>query len=371
MSCKVLVAGYGSAGQYVVDFLLKDHRISEIEEIHIMSRKSEEEVSPRLTISKIASGLSERYIPLIYHQCDFNDVSHMAEIIESVSPKVIIYTGRYVSGIKYGSLSYPHEIGYGVWMPLSFPYIYKLMRAVKMTTCHDVKVINTSFPDGVNYLLGQNNLAPYCGAGNINHLIPRIKYAVNKLTGCNFNKIEVNLVCAHYVNTYVSKEGTNKGGDFSLQVTCDDQSVLLTEDILKYCKDNSAGGQIRNQMIATDCAEITRLLVSENDKFEGESIHVPGLNGRPGGRRCVLRDHDLIGDTSWGLEESHIDSINIQGLYKDGVTIIDGKLGFTDEARDKMKEVYNIDYPSSALQVNEIQDFADELVYKLKEVINK
>lgn len=374
---KILVAGYGSAGQYVMDFILKDHRISQIEEIHVMSRKSETEVTPRIDISRVSAGLSERFIPIIYHQCDFNNVESMTQIIYEVSPEVIVYTGRYASGLKYGEFSYPNNIGYGVWMPMSFPYIYKLMKAVEMSGV-STKVINTSFPDGVNYLLSQINLSPYCGAGNINHLIPRIKRAASEMYRVPVNEVTVKLACAHYVNTYVSKEGSERKGASLIKVSHGNRVLINDEsfyrqdprkkELFSRCKDNSAGGQIRNQMIATDCAEIVRILLNK-DSYDKEIIHIPGINGLPGGRTCIGTCGMLIPEElSWSFGE--INEINLIGLKNDGVVIVDDGICFTQEVIDKMKSVFNLEYPSK-LKINDIQSFADEIYSKLKEVVKK
>lgn len=374
---KVLIAGYGSTGQYVVDFLLKDHRINNLDAIHIMSRKTNHEVGPRLTISKIAAGISKRYIPLIYHCCDFNNIVSMSNILSSVRPDVVVYTGRYASGLKYGAFSYPHDIGYGVWMPMSLPYIRNLMIAVKDSGI-DTKVVNTSFPDGVNYLLDQEGLSPYCGAGNINHLIPRIKYASDSWGDPKYT-YDINFVCSHYVNTYVSKEGTDRGAPSLLRIRLHDEKghdLFLINDknlqdqdsfknhLFDYCRDNSAGGQIRNQMIATDCAEIVRILLGREslDPSEGQ-IHLPGYKGLPGGFRVNLVSDTI--DSCWSISE--VCKVGEEGLRRDGVFIKDKKLHFTQINRDKMKEIYHIDYPEN-ISVCDIQKFADEISSKLKEV---
>lgn len=367
---KVLVAGYGSAGQYVVDFLLKDHRIevpSCLSEIHIMSRKPFSEINPRLEISRVAAGISERYVPLLYHQADFDDHDRMVEVLQEVDPDVIVYTGRFASGLKYGAFSYPQGIGYGVWIPLSLVYITKLMKAVKASGI-ETKVINTSFPDGVNYYLNSLGLAPYCGAGNLNHLVPRIKRAAARRFMIPASSIDVDLVCSHYTNTYVSKEGTTRGSLFLLSVDSLYDSLLFgpletpeSEEFFSTCKDNSAGGQIRNQMIATDCAEITRYLI---DPYADGVIHVPGFNGLPGGVRCRARRRTLELNTQWDLED--IVDVNTQGLKMDGVVIDRDVINFTDEVREKMERSYQIKYPEH-LYPDEVENFA----VKIRDTLSK
>lgn len=375
---KLMIAGYGSAGQYVLDFILKDHRIKSISAIRVISRKSEEEVKPRLDITRVTAGLSDRFIPVDYKSVNFESVEEIAEAVSEFNPDIIVYTGRYAPGLKYGAFSYPNQIGYGVWMPLSFPYIYNLMRAVKGIKS-PAKVINTSFPDGVNYLLGQVDLAPYTGAGNINHLIPRIKNAAKSLFRCSPSDFDINFVCSHYANTYISKEGTAKSCPTLLTIRSritgeeyySDMSEfsLSKKTIFALCKDNSAGGTIRNQMIATDCAEIVRML--SEPEAEGETIHVPGFNGCPGGFRVKVHNGEFVRDTDPRWTDGDILGTNISGLKHDGVLIENGRIWFTVDVRDKMEQIFGIEYPTD-LKIDSIKNFADEIRRALvKESIRK
>ena len=367
---KVMICGYGSAGQYLVDFLLKDHRLTMLGNITIVSRKDKLDILPRLEISKVAAGISNRYVDIDYYKCDFNDVNRLAEVISITNPDVIVYTGRYASGLKYGAFSYPNDIGYGVWIPMSFPYIYNLMKAVKISGSK-AKVINTSFPDGVNPLLKTVGLEPYCGAGNINHLIPRIMRASSEYFDVDINYIDVNLVCGHYVNTYLSKEGSTRGCKYYLKVSdlSTDRVIYSSfqdkEDkyFLSKIKDSSASGTIRNQMIATDCAEIVRYLI--DDKSEG-TIHIPGLSGRCGGQRYTFCNNTAV--DYCGLDQSVVDNINYDSLYHDGVSIGNSHIEFTDYSRKKMHDVFNLEYPKE-LYIDDIKRFADILRDKLMEVI--
>lgn len=373
---KVMICGYGSAGQYVLDFLLKDHRITPemLECIYIVSRKSVEEVTPRITISTVSASISERYIPVKYASCDFDNIEMMAEVIDDAKPDVIVYTGRFASGLKYGSFSYPNNIGYGVWMPLSTVYIYKLMKAVKLSGVK-TKVINTSFPDGVNPLLASIGLAPYTGAGNINHLIPRIKKACSSIFNVEISDIDVDFACSHFVNTYVSKEGTSRGCETKLQVvhrpsqtvlytdipnrlkTYEKYETSLKDTIFSLCKDKSASGQIRNQMIATDCAEIVRYLI--DPKSEG-FIHVPGLEGLVGGLRGYAHNQEIVIANSDFSVDERVEA-NREGLCRDGVVLLgNGIIQFTDDVIYKMKKVFDLTYPV-LLPIEDFEEFAGEV----------
>lgn len=368
---KIMIAGYGSAGQYLLDFILKDHRINNVSQIKIISRKDSSEVKPRIDISRVAAGLSQRFIPVIYESVDFSCPQELTRTIQSYDPDVIVYTGRFAAHLKYGAFSYPNQLGYGIWIPLAFPYIYNIMRAVKSSGCK-AKVINTSFPDGTNLLLRSidPSLTPYTGAGNINHLIPRIKVAASRLFRVDPRELEINFVCSHFSNTYISKEGTDKGSPTLLTIKNKETDEVYYDEtigtpevkktIFSLCKDVSAGGPIRNQMIATDCTEIVRLLT--NDDTEGELIHVPGFKGNPGGFRVVVHNNEFIKSTDDNWSWSSINSTNMIGLQMDGIQEIteEGVVRFTPEVRERFKKVFNFVYPSQ-LSATELVPFADQL----------
>lgn len=365
----ILICGYGSAGSYLLDMILKDPNFRDCK-IGVMSRSKDKSI-PRLELSLVAAGIAENYQDVSFYECDFTDSSRLMNILESFCPDIIVYTGRFMSGHKYGSYSYPNKIGYGVWIPMSVAYIYRLMKVVnkydKMNN-HKTTVINTSYPDGVNPWLDSVGLAPTTGAGNVNHLIPRIKRAVagiacNRL-GCNCvtpDQVDVNLYCSHYANTYISKEGTTNNSPVFMEINGSSTFVDIDQDeIFKACADNTASGQVRNIMIATDCYMICKYMITNKSS---NKIHLPGPNGLPGGYSCIIKT-DQYGSPSIdviipaGMTIDSLVKTNSTNMMFDGIeNISGGDLTFTDQCIKSMDRVFGIKYPKS-INIDDAEEFA-------------
>lgn len=358
----IMIVGYGSVGQYLLDMLMHYNKTnSKIDEIVVVSRSSYEDKMKRLNTSIIAGGLSNNYTKVSYIQCDMSDTDQLSNIIKRVSPKVIVQCARYYSGVKYGSFSYTNGIGYGVWSPMSVVPIYKLMNAV----CHsgvDTKVINTSYPDVTNAWLKSfnSNLTPFCGAGNINHLIPRIKYAVNM---DDPESVNVNLICSHYTNTYVSKEGSPRGTGYYLQINGETVGCVKSQEIFSKCSVPMNSDSIRNLMIATDCFMLIRGLAMK----ESMTIHIPGYDGRVGGQRYRIEKGVVKDDLPEGISQAFADNVNMTGINDDLVDdIVSGDIVFSSSTRSKMIETFGIPYPSY-VNVSDAEKLAENIMSKLIE----
>lgn len=277
---KIMMVGYGSACQYALDFITRNPNLSNCE-IVITSIQSEEEVTSRINTTLVSAQLMTKKIPKVrYVQMDLTDHNKMVKILKKESPDLISYSGRFISGIKYGAYSYPNKLGYGVWLPLAFPLIYRLCKAVKEADLH-CTIINTSFPDGVVPLLWYAGFTNVIGAGNLNHLIPRVKMA----TGSDF----VLMAGAHYLNTYVSKEGNPRGSKYYLGYMNSEGKFVSNangglsnkdcEDIFAKCNIPLESGHTRNLMIASDIANLIDIIVTGSNRI----VHVPGVLGLPGG----------------------------------------------------------------------------------------
>ena len=357
----LMIVGYGSVGQYLLDMILEDPRHRFYNNVVIVSRSPYEKVEPRLNTSIIAGMIKNNSLDdmnVHYEQCDLKDTTKLAAIIKAYNPKMIVQCARFYSGVKYGSFSYPNEIGYGVWSPMSVVPIKYLMKAVELSKC-ETYVVNTSYPDVTNAWIASAGMrAPLCGAGNINHLIPRIALAYKEKEGVL--PYNIHLTCSHYTNTYVSKEGNPKGNGYILKIGNKTYSESEAKDLFSHCKIPMETGATRNLMIASDCYLIT--------KGDWIDIHLPGPNGMVGGYSCVLRP--FVDNYKVCLYDSTTadDQIaaNQEGISLDGVfKVEDGYIFFTEEVRRKMKSVFDLDYPEK-LHLSEAEKFAKIIMDRLK-----
>lgn len=364
---KILIAGYGSVGQYVLDLITRMEETRDCE-ILVMSRTEESEIIPRINTTLVSAGIMGFYPRVRYIQNDLNDIETTARIIHKERPDTIAFTGRFIKGIKYGAYSYPNNIGYGAWIPLAIPLIYKLMKAVKASGV-DCRVINTSFPDGVCPALASVGLEPMTGAGNLNHLVPRISMALAQKYGVSPSEIDVRLIGSHYLNTYVSKEGSSKGSPYYLEFTSTEELHVDAEidaevDIFPRCKIPMMSNQVRNLMVASDVAQIIKATHSEDKTFK---MHLPGPGGLIGGYPALINKYGFILDLPSSVNISQAIRINADNLRYDGIEAIsNGEITFTDDILEKMKSVFGIDYPKT-IKVEDCEEFAYQIKSKLEE----
>lgn len=371
-----MLVGYGSAGQYELDFMVRNPNLQDCEFI-VASIQSKEEVEARLNTTIVSAGLMDCYPKIKYVQMDLQNHEQMVKILKEERPDIITYTGRFIPGIKYGHYSYPNEIGYGAWIALAVPLIYNLCKAIKDSGIV-TKVINSSFPDGVcPWLRSAGFEQVITGAGNLNHLIPRLKLAIAKKFNCS--PLDINdslyLVGSHYLNTYVSKEGNPKGSGYVMGFTITkdnsefiytstDDNGKLAKELFSMCKIPMESGHTRNLMIASDMANIVDLIVTESDYV----VHLPGVDGLIGGYPSFYNKTSGKFEVDGGIVDiQEWIAVNKQSISLDGIEdISDGVVTFTDTVIAKMKEVFDIEYPKT-LRIEDAEEFA----YKIKDAIMK
>ena len=177
---RIMIIGLGSVGGYLLDYLLSS-KDSE-KEIIVVGRNADKMLSD-VNIVKVASLIraQNKSTVEIVPDVDFNSVESLAECLDTYRPDLIVNSSRAYSGLKYGSISWKNVRAYGIWSPLSIKYIKNIMEAYEKVDS-DAIVINTSYSDAIiPWLKSAGKAYPDFGSGNINHLVPRIKFAAAEI----------------------------------------------------------------------------------------------------------------------------------------------------------------------------------------------
>lgn len=189
----IMIIGLGSVGVYLLDYLisLSDKRL------HIVvagrnAEKMQKDVNIVRTAAAIRGQLRSKID--VEADCNLEDVSSIALCLAKWHPDFIINSSRVYSGLKYGSLSWNNLRAYGIWTPLSIRYARNIMKAYEAADC-DAISINTSYSDAViPWLKSAGNAYFDFGSGNLNHLIPRMKFYIADKYGIeNLNEIDITL----------------------------------------------------------------------------------------------------------------------------------------------------------------------------------
>lgn len=369
---RIMIVGLGSVGSYLLDYLLStgDEGI----EVYVAGRNEEKMVSD-VNIVRVASLIrgQNRSPVTVVGNVDLNDVSSIADCIQSCEPDIIVNSSRAYSGLKYGSISWKNVRAYGIWSPLAIKYIKNIMEAYEQAGSNAV-VINTSYSDAViPWLKSAGRAYPDFGSGNINHLIPRIKFAAAEKAGIkDYWKVDVTFATSHFHDVVISKEGQTEQVEQLIDIRYNGEALDLDlNDIFSMCKIAMPVDAKRNMMNASSNFEIIQAILKAVREEGKVKLHCPGVFGEIGGYPVVL--DGTGGSVKASIDETYFSLAsmrkkNRESIYLDGIENVDnGTLYFTDELIEKAEKAFGVTLMKE-VPFNQIEQAADFLI---KEVIEK
>lgn len=364
---KVMIVGLGSVGGYLLDYLvgLQDAKM----EIIVVGRNLDkliQDVNIVRTAAVIRGILRSKIT--IDGSCDLDNIDSITEIMTRYKPDIIVNSSRVYAGLKYGSISWHTLRAYGIWTPLSMRYARNIMEGVKFSGSHAI-VINTSYSDAViPWLKSAGKLYPDFGSGNLNHLIPRIKFYVGeqcKIT--NLNDIDVTLAVSHFHDVVISKEGHTEGLKILLDIKYHGNNVEIEQsEIFEHCAIAMPVDQKRNMMNASSNFDIIHAILTAIRLKKKMKVHSPGAQGEIGGYPYIIDGEkvDSYFDESI-FSMSQMRQANRESIAFDGVeNIINGNLVYTDVLVEKVKNAFGVILPK-VVHFNEIDEVGHFIIEQI------
>ena len=338
---RIMIIGLGSVGLYLLDYLAStaDPRM----EIIVVGRNYDKMLSD-VNIVKTAATIRRQLRATIHIEgnCNLEDVDNITDVLKKWNPDFIVNSSRVYSGLKYGSISWSHLRAYGIWTPLSVKFAKNIMEAYEKADFHAIS-INTSYSDAVIPWLKSAGMAYFdFGSGNLNHLIPRMKFYISEKFGIgNLNDIDITLAVSHFHDVVISKEGHAEGQDILLDIKYHGKTLNFNkEELLSACKIAMPVDQKRNMMNASSDFDIINSILTALGEKKMMKIHTPGVNGEIGGYPFIIdgrgQANGYIDTTVFALDE--MKKANRASIYFDGIENIEsGVLTFTDELIEKVR----------------------------------
>lgn len=358
----VMIIGLGSVGTFLLDFLvsLRDPQMK-----IVVAGRNAAKMQMDVNIVRTAATIRRelRSSIEIMDGCDLNDVDSIAATIQKANPDFIVNSSRVYSGLKYGSISWSNLRAYGIWSPLSIRYAKNIMAAYAKAGSNAI-TINTSYSDAVIPWLKSAGKAYFdFGSGNLNHLIPRMKfYMAEKYNIDNLNDIDVTLAVSHFHDVVISKEGHAEGQTLLLNFKHNGKELAFNQDeLLKACAIAMPVDQKRNMMNASSNFNIIDSILTALRENTTTKIHAPGVDGEIGGYPVLIDGEkgEVSFDTSlFSMDEMR--AANRKSIYCDGIENVEnGTLVYTDELVAKVKKAFNVDLPKRVPfeKINETADF--------------
>lgn len=366
---RVMILGLGSVGNYLLDYLLSSG--DENLEICVAGRNREKMVSD-VNIARVASLIrgQNRCRVEVRAGVDLNDISSIRDCIQAWKPDIIVNSSRAYPGLKYGSISWGAVRAYGIWSPLAVKYIKNIMEAYEEAGSEAI-VINTSYSDAViPWLRSAGKAYPDFGSGNINHLLPRIRFAVAEERGIeDYWNIDVTYAVSHFHDVVISKEGQTEGVEQLIDIRY--RGEKLTPDmnrVFAACRIPMPVDARRNMMNASSNYEIIQAVLGAVRQGKRTKLHCPGVFGEIGGYPVILDGSGQ--DVRTYIEETYFDMEemrrkNRESIYLDGIEDVrEGSLFYTDELIRKARRAFGVRLPKE-VAFAEIENTADFIIREI------
>ncbi len=345
----IAIFGLGSVGCYLLDYLvsLADPQLRLVV-VGRNAEKMQQDVNIIRTAATIRRQMRSEII--VEGGCDFKNVASIEATLRKIQPDFIVNSSRLFAGLKYGTISWSNLRAYGIWTPMSVLLGKNIMEAYEKAGCNAIS-INTSYSDAVIPWLKSAGMAYFdFGSGNLNHLIPRMKfYIADKFGIDNLNDIDITLVASHFHDVVISKEGHTEGVKLLLSIKYQGEELDVNhEDVYKACGIPMPTDQKRNMMNASSNFDIIYNILTAIRTKTAIKIHTPGVEGHIGGYPYII---DATGGQVKGCLTSQysveqMEHVNRNSIYCDGIeNVMDGCLFYTDELIQKVKDRFNVDIP--------------------------
>ncbi len=361
----IAIFGLGSVGCYLLDYLvsLADPQLR-IVVVGRNAEKMQQDVNIIRTAATIRRQLRSEIV--VEGGCDFKDVASIEAALKKIQPDFIVNSSRLYAGLKYGTISWSNLRAYGIWSPMSVLLGKNIMEAYGKTDCNAIS-INTSYSDAVIPWLKSADM-PYFdfGSGNLNHLIPRMKFFVAEKFGVdNLNDIDITLVASHFHDVVISKEGQTEGVKLLLSIMYQGKELDISHDeVYKACSIPMPTDQKRNMMNASSNFDIIYSILSAIREKKAIKIHTPGVDGHIGGYPFVIdaSGDDIRGYFYSGYTMEEMEKVNRRSIYLDGIeNVEDGYLIYTDELINKVKNKFSLTIPKK-VHLSEAENVANLLI---------
>ena len=363
---KVMIIGLGSVGNYLMSYLMSEGNM--VRELVVAGRNADKMTSD-VNIARVAGLIREqcRCKITVDGSVDLDNPDTIAKCIAAHDPDIIVNSSRVFAGLKYGSISWANVRAYGIWTPLAIKYIRNIMKAYQQAESKAI-VINTSYSDAtIPWLKSAGWAYPDFGSGNLNHIIPRLRFAASELLGIeDYWNIEATMATAHFHDVVISKEGQDEGCPQLISILYRGAPVEVDYDaLLSRCAIAMPTDQKRNMMNASSNFGIIKSILEALSHNCDKRFHSPGAFGEIGGYPIIVSGtgpspRAFIDTSFFDLEEMR--RHNRASIALDGVEdVCDGCLVYTDHLIEKAQAAFGVTLPKT-VAFDEIDDVANWII---------
>lgn len=364
MKPTLMLIGLGDLGGVILELLARGESLGRI----IIASRDEKRGVARCNLARLGA-MAQGYQPEVsFISLDLNNTEAVAETVQREAPDLILSTATMQTWWLSDRLPPPQSAlissaGFGLWLPVHLTLTMKLMEALRQADYKGL-TLTAPFPDVVNCILGKLDLAPTCGVGNIDEIIPKVRLLAAERLGTSPGSVQVILVAHHALEPAAFGEPVAEIPPYFLRIEHDGQDVteaVNAEELLLAPYPLPPGPPI-HFLTAGSTIRLIRALISEQDTF----LHVPAPNGLPGGYPVIANNAGVQPAPIEGLTLAEAIAINEQSHRFDGIERIeaDGTAVFRPESVQIFRDA--LGYDCDRLSPTESQERAKELMARFR-----
>jgi hypothetical protein len=364
----IMLVGLGDLGGVILELLAREPWVGRI--VACSRRAGPGEARCNLArLGAMAQGLSPdiRHVPI-----DLNHEAAVAEVVARERPDLIcssatLQTWWLAETIPGEQAARLRDAGFGIWLPIHLTLTHKLMRALHDAGFGGV-TLTAPFPDVVNCVLGRLGLAPTCGVGNLDEVVPKVRLLAAARLGAPLEALRVWLVAHHALGPLAFRAGPGappEAPPYYLRVERDGRDVTREAggaDLL-FAPYPLTGGPAWGFLTAGSAVRLMRAVLAPEETF----LHAPGPHGLPGGYPVLAGRREVRPAPVPGLTAEEAVAINERSHRYDGIERVekDGTVVFTERAAGVLREV--LGYEAGPLRPRDSADRARELLARFRE----
>lgn len=343
-----------------------------IEEI-VVATRDVSRATPILNLARMAAGAEGFYPILRAVPFDFNATGAAAETLNALQPDVAFAAPSLQSWwaldrIPEEAAAPLRKAGFGAWLPFQLLPMIRLMTAWKDSGL-DSPILSAPFPDVVNPILATHDLAPTCGVGNLDEMVPKLQWAVAEYAGVRPTHVDVWLVAHHALERYVYGSYETGAQDepppYKLHIEIGGQKLDPDFDAhaALFAPYPLPAGLDFQFLTVGSAVRLIKALLEEPEPYHPTFLHVPGPHGLPGGWPVAVSPGSVVlhvnSDAEWTFEEAI--QTNRESHKWDGIESIepDGCVVFTETTAGILRETLGYEWPRMAF--DEVEAAAGEL----------
>ena len=370
----LMMIGLGELGGIVLELLARIPNICKI----VTTDLNKDYGVRKTNTALMGASYMELYPNIEFVKIDLNNIEETAETIKKVNPRIIYSATTLQSWWVIDALPkevhkqlYKNFCGIGPWIPMHLLLVYKLMLSIKKAGVSSL-MINSSFPDNVNAVLGKVGLAPNVGIGNIDLIVAPWRKVVSEILDVPMRSVRVYIFGHHYSSYNLGRTGTGLDAPYYIKIMVEDKDVTknfdrkeLAKEIPKRAK-RVSGSQI-NWVVASSAVKIILGILNNTNVLS----HAPGPEGLVGGYPVRLSKDGAKVFLPEGVTREKAIQMNEEAQKWDGIEKIeeDGTVVFTDEAYTTFKNL--LGYDCKEMKIEETEERVKELDKLYKDFARK